>query len=225
MVSRGVKAAFYTVFRYPLKASGAVYRATLAPKAGEVKVHLGPGQRHYIAGWYNVDANLFSAKVDVWADLRDPLPFRDGTVDAFYSHHVIEHLPDDFLPVHFQHMFRCLKPGGVIRVGGPNAEAAARMLLEGNADWFGEFPRRRESIGGRFANFLMCAGEHLTLLTRSYLEELASNAGFCRVTACLPKQSGHSSIFTPEALDQEGESTPEAPHTIMIEAEKPVNGA
>jgi predicted SAM-dependent methyltransferase len=61
---------------------------------GKVKVHLGPGQKNYIPKWINIDANIFSAKADLWADLRYRLPFHNSTVDAVYSHHMIEHLHD-----------------------------------------------------------------------------------------------------------------------------------
>ena len=100
--------------------------------------------KNYLPGWVNVDANLFTGKCDVWADLRNPLPFRDESVDVFYSHHVIEHLPD--LAFHFSELFRCLKPGGIFRVGGPNGDNAMRKYLEGDADWFIEFPDRRSSL-------------------------------------------------------------------------------
>jgi predicted SAM-dependent methyltransferase len=121
---------------------------------------LGPGQEKYIPGWINVDANLLTAKIDVWANLLDPLPFHDGSVDCVYSHHVIEHFPDSHLPDHFRQLARCLKDGGAVRIGGPHAQSAALKLLEADGSWFSDFPDRRTSVGGRFANFLLCRGEH-----------------------------------------------------------------
>ena len=120
MISRELSNLYDTVMRLPMRLNAAFYRSFRAPRTGEVKVHLGPGQKNYIAGWINVDANLFTARIDVWADLANPLPFRDGSVDAFYSHHVIEHLPDPAISSLFHEMHRCLKPGGVIRIGGPD---------------------------------------------------------------------------------------------------------
>ena len=58
-----------------MRANAWLYRHARAPKTGIIKVHLGPGQRNYIPGWLNVDANLFTAKIDVWADFRFRLPF------------------------------------------------------------------------------------------------------------------------------------------------------
>jgi predicted SAM-dependent methyltransferase len=171
MISRKLKAAYYRLLRVPMRINGIVYKAFRSPRDGVVKVHLGPGQQKYLPGWINLDANVFTAKIDVWANLFDPLPFRDKSVDAFYSHHVIEHLAETVLPLHFKEMYRCLKPGGMIRVGGPNADNAMRKYLEGDSAWFSDFPDYRRSIGGRLANFILCGGEHLSILTFSYLEE------------------------------------------------------
>jgi predicted SAM-dependent methyltransferase len=205
-----------------MRVNGIIYRAFRAPVAGVVKAHLGPGQRNYLPGWINVDANLFTAKIDVWANLNNPLPFRDNTVDVFYSHHVIEHLPDHYLPTHCREMYRSLKPGGVIRVGGPNGDSAARKLVEGDAAWFSDFPDSRKSVGGRFANFILCRGEHLTILTFSYLEELLSAAGFVNIKRCQPAtETFHPDLIDSNVLSKENESTPDVPHTLLVEAEKP----
>jgi predicted SAM-dependent methyltransferase len=222
MISRRLKQTYYTLLRVPLKVSGSTYRLLLAPRNGVVKVHLGPGQRNYIPGWYNVDANLISARIDVWADLRDRLPFRSGTVDAIYSHHVMEHLPESNLPFHFSEMFRCLKPGGIIRVGGPNGDTAMRKFVENDASWFSDFPDKRASIGGKLSNFLLCRGEHLAILTESFLREIAEEAGFTNIKVCSPcVDTLHGELIGPEVLATEWESTPEATHTLLIEAEKP----
>ncbi|HUJ10276.1 MAG TPA: methyltransferase domain-containing protein [Verrucomicrobiae bacterium] len=224
MIRRRTKAAYFGLMRWPMWLSGLVYKHFRAPRNGTatVKVHLGPGQAHYLDGWINVDANLVSAKIDVWADLRNRLPFHDGTVDAFYSHHVIEHLPDSNLTSHLEDLFRCLKPGGIIRIGGPNGDAAAKKLVEGDAAWFSDFPDKRESVGGRFANFLLCRGEHLTILTFSYLQELASQIGFVDIHQCRPiTDTAYPLLIDNQLLSSEYENTPEAPHTLLVEAKKP----
>lgn len=120
MIDLGLRNAYYVLMAVPMKINGVFYRRFRAPRRGTVKVHLGPGKEKYLDGWINVDANFFTAKADLLADLRNPLPFPDNSVDIFYSHHVIEHLPDSLLPFHFAEMYRCLKPGGAFRVGGPH---------------------------------------------------------------------------------------------------------
>jgi predicted SAM-dependent methyltransferase len=206
-----------------MRISGFAYRVLRAPRKGIARVHLGPGQGNYLAGWINVDANIFSAKADVWSDLTGALPFRDSTVDVFYAHHVIEHLPDRCLPRLFREMYRCLKPGGCVRVGGPDAQSAAKKLVEGDIGWFSsDFPDKRSSIGGRFANFLLCGGEHVALLTESYIAELAGAAGFARIRRCLPaRDTGYPGLIDGKVLGKEWESDYETPHTLIVEAEKP----
>jgi predicted SAM-dependent methyltransferase len=128
MLSRNMKILFYLLASPLMKISGFFYRQFLAPRIGMVKVQLGPGKKNYLDGWINVDANAFTAKCDVWANIIDELPFHPETVDAVYSHHVVEHLPN--LANHFLDVFRCLKPGGIYRVGGPNGDIAIKKFLE-----------------------------------------------------------------------------------------------
>jgi predicted SAM-dependent methyltransferase len=221
MISRGLRASYYALFRHPMRLNALRHRVFPSHR-GNTKVQLGPGQKNYIDGWLNVDANFLTAKIDIWADISGKLPFRDGSVDAFYSHHVIEHLPDQTLPFHFADMFRCLRNGGVIRVGGPHGDSAIRKFQENDAAWFSDFPDKRRSIGGKFANFILCRGEHLTILTSSYMTEIASEAGFQDITFCKPIiQTNFPAIFDQRVTSTEWESTPEVPHTLLMEARKP----
>jgi len=220
MLSRRTKAMFYFFFILLMKVNGWLYRKFKSPRKGTLKVHLGPGQKNYINGWINVDANMFTGKCDVWADLRNPLPFHDSTVDAMYSHHVIEHLPN--LEFHFQDVYRCLKHGGIYRVGGPNGDSAIKKFVENDKEWFTDFPDSRKSIGGRLENFIFCKQEHLTILTFSYLEEIMTDVGFTNIRLCLPvKETNFSEIFN-ECMAKEHESDFDMPHTLIIEGEKPM---
>ena len=220
MLSRSSKKAFYRIAGPLMRLNAILYRAFRSPTPGEsLKVHLGPGQKKYMSGWINVDANMFTGKCDVWADLRNPLPFHDATVDAMYSHHVIEHLPD--LAAHLREVLRCLKPGATYRVGGPDGDSAIRKFVEGDKEWFGNWPDNRKSIGGRFENFIFCRREHLTILTQSFLEELLSDAGFTNIRKCLPARQTHKPEWFQDCLLVEEESDYESPHTLIIEADKP----
>lgn len=219
MLSRNAKAAFYQTAGPLMRINGRLYRLFRAPRNGNLKVHLGPGQNNYIDGWINVDANMFTGKCDLWADLRNPLPFHDGTVDCFYSHHMIEHLPD--VRSHFSEVFRCLKPGGAYRVGGPNGDSAIKKFIENDGQWFSDYPDKRASIGGRFENFIFCRGEHVTILTFTFLEELLTATGFTGLRKCCPVvETGHPQLFS-ECLPKEHESDNAVPHTLIIEAVKP----
>lgn len=221
MLTRTAKATYYTVASPLMRANGLLYRLLRAPRSGVIKVHLGPGKDHYLDGWINVDANAFTARCDVWTDLRYPLPFRSASVDAFYSHHMIEHLPD--LEGHLRDVYRCLKPGGVYRVAGPNGDSAIAKFVERDMGWFGDFPDKRTSIGGRFENFVFCRREHLTILTSSYLEELMTGAGFERLQPCRPAAETHHPSLFQRCLADESESDPLVPHTLVVEGVRPVH--
>jgi len=222
MISRNLKEGYFLLMRIPMALNGTIYKHFRSPRTGPVKVHLGPGQTKYIAGWINLDANLITARLDVWADIRNGLPFRNNSVHAFYSYHVIEHLPDSFLFPHFREMFRCLKPGGLIRIGCPSGDAAIRKFIEGDAAWFGDWPDKRKSMGGRLANFLLCRGEHQSILTYSYLEEIAAAAGFTDLTRCSPRfETSQAGLIDERVLQTEEDDARDPPMSLVIEAVKP----
>lgn len=202
-----------------MRINGFIYRLLRAPHSGKIKVHLGPGKKNYLVDWINVDANIFTGKCDVWADLRNALPFHNDSVACFYSHHMIEHLPN--IEYHFKEILRCLKPGGVYRLGGPNGDSAIEKFVENDKQWFSDFPDKRESIGGKFENFIFCRGEHLTILTFSFLEELLIKSGFTSIKQCNPvKETSSPDLFAP-CLKLEHETDYVTPHTLIIEAVKP----
>lgn len=222
MFSRTTKQAFYLIAGPLMRANAIIYRHFRSPKAGqEVRLHLGPGQEKYMPGWVNIDANMFTGKCDIWADLRHPLPFADSSVDAVYSHHMIEHLPD--LAAHLRDVHRCLRAGATYRVGGPNGDGAIKKFVEGDKSWFGDWPDNRSSIGGRFENFIFCRREHLTILTYSFLEELLSDAGFTNIRKCMPTKLTFKPDIFGDCLAMEHETDFESPHTLMIEADKPAS--
>ena len=199
--------------------NGRFYRFFRAPKKG-LKVQLGPGQESYLQGWLNVDLNFITARIDLWANLEHGLPFRTGSVDAFYSYHVIEHLAYDKVTVALKEIHRCLADNGIVRIGVPHAGNAAKAYVEGKADWFKVFPRDYRSIGGKFANFVFCTGEHHQIFDLSFLTELMEDAGFCDIVELRPKKTCHPKIYDNAVMDIEWESHPDMPQTLVVEAVK-----
>ena len=218
MINRSAKLLYYGLLSGPMRANAFLYRQ-FRQNGSSIKAHLGCGQKNYLAGWVNVDANFLTAKIDLWANLEHGLPFGDTSVEKIYSFHVIEHLPDSTLADHFREMYRVLIPGGMIRVGGPHIDNACLKLIEGDKKWFPEFPDKHDSIGGKFTNFVFCRNEHLTALTRSYLQELALGAGFKDLHFCAPV--AETVYFDQDVLTTEYEDDPVCPHSILLEARKP----
>jgi SAM-dependent methyltransferase len=219
MISRTSKQMFYLFANPFMRINSMIYRHFFSPNRNRISyVHLGPGQNNYIENWINVDANMFTGKCDVWINLENDLPFKNNSIDAFYSHHVIEHLSN--IDKHFKEVYRCLKPGGVYRLGGPNGDSAIKKFIENDRKWFNNWPRNMKSIGGRFQNFIFCNGEHLTILTSSFLEEVLENIGFVNIKICKPViETNYEEIFN-QCLNYESETDPIFPHTLIIEVQK-----
>ncbi len=62
-------------------------------------------------------------------DLRRPLPVADGSVDAVYHSHVLEHLDRDRVAPFLAEVRRVLRVGGVHRVVVPDLEVRCRRYL------------------------------------------------------------------------------------------------
>lgn len=93
---------------------------------GPIRLHLGSGKEHK-EGWINVD--LLGDPVDVPWDVTHRLPVPDGSVDAIFHEHLLEHLP---LPTGMAFLRECnrvLKADGVLRIGVPDAGALIESYL------------------------------------------------------------------------------------------------
>jgi predicted SAM-dependent methyltransferase len=98
-------------------------------KTAQLKLHLGSGGNN-LPGWINID--LVGARADVAWDLRRPLPFADRAANAVFLEHVLEHMTVAEGMAVLRHAFRILAPGGVIRVGVPDAGLYARSYVGGD---------------------------------------------------------------------------------------------
>jgi hypothetical protein len=117
--------------------------------------------------------------------------------------------------------FVASSPEVFIGVGAPNGDSAIKKFTEGDSRWFPDFPDERSSIGGRLENFIFCRGEHLTIVTFSFLEEVLSLQGFVEVRLRKPViETGYPELFSP-CLMKEHESDLATPHTLIVEAVKP----
>lgn len=100
---------------------------------GDVRLHLGCGGERK-DGWVNVD--LLGDPVDVAWNLANSLPFQADSVVAIFHEHLLEHLPMEAGDSFMRECFRVLRPGGILRVGVPDAGrliqsyAADRSYLE-----------------------------------------------------------------------------------------------
>jgi predicted SAM-dependent methyltransferase len=106
----------------------AVRKARKYTNTKALKLNVGCGEQ-FKTGWVNID---FSANADLQLDMREPIPFPNGSVKIIYSEHFFEHLnyPEDAKRF-ISESFRVLEPGGTFSVGVPDAGAA--LLSYANA--------------------------------------------------------------------------------------------
>jgi SAM-dependent methyltransferase len=84
----------------------------------DLRLHLGSGGEHKI-GWVNID--LLGDPVEIAWNLAKPLPLASGSVAAVFHEHLLEHLPLQAGDLLMRECYRVLRPGGILRVGVPDA--------------------------------------------------------------------------------------------------------
>jgi SAM-dependent methyltransferase len=182
-------------------------------KSGPLHLHLGCGPK-YLPGFLNIDANP-RRKVDLWLDVRCGLPFKSGSVDSIYTTHMLEHLYSDELERLLKECRRVLRPAGGMRIIVPNLTSAIRAFQSNSPEWFGSYPQNFTSLGGRFSNFIFCAGQHRTAFDFTYFDEILRGAGFARVTA---SGEGQSMVYGEQVPRYEAAVNGDLPHSLYVEA-------
>lgn len=94
-----------------------------------MRLNLGCGD-HYAEGWVNIDCTD-AVRSDLVHDvLADRLPYPDGSVQAVYAGHFLEHVEEERLPALLAEIDRVLQPGGQAVFVGPDHERAVRLYPE-----------------------------------------------------------------------------------------------
>jgi len=180
MMRQSVKDAYFGLVRFASLPSTWVARARYGllgpPRAEGFFVHLGCGFK-YIDGMINVDGNLFR-KVDVWADLRNPLPFPTASCRLVYSSHTIEHLVPDEAKSLLREIRRVLADDGVARIAVPCMEHALEVIRGRRVE---DWPRPFADPVAQAVNYLFCDGQHKYAYSFDLLAAFARESGFSRV--------------------------------------------
>ena len=195
-----------------------------ARKNGDVRLHVGAGNNH-LNGWLNTDIMPYLSPL--FLDATHRFPVRDGTVTYIFSEHFIEHVPRNAASRFFRESLRVLKPGGVLRVSTPDAEALARAYLN-HTEQAGLLNERNRRMGYQYASFpidiLNTAFKedfHVCLYDAQTLEQLLSQAGFEHIKRCKVGESGHAAL---SKIEHHQVGTVEDEFTLVIEATKPALG-
>jgi predicted SAM-dependent methyltransferase len=156
---------------------------------GHLKLNLGCGSERK-PGWINVD--LWS-HADLQLDVREALPFVEGSVSIIYSEHFFEHLE---YPAEIAHLLReslrVLEPGGRFSVGVPDAEEALLQYAQGKLpallqEWSQDknlrwFPHWVWTTPMHYINFFFRQGrEHKYAYDLETLARVLTEAGFTDV--------------------------------------------
>jgi predicted SAM-dependent methyltransferase len=130
---------------------------------------------------------------------------------------MFEHFYPDELPQLLKECLRVLKPGSGIRLVVPSLTSAIVAYGQKRSDWFSNYPRRFDSLGGRFSNFVFCDGQHRTAFDLSYLDEVLQAAGFRDVEE---SAEGRSRLYKENVPAYEPGDSRELPHSLYVEAFK-----
>ena len=186
-------------------ASRRAHRLARTPRP--VLVQLGSGYSPKL-GWINVD--VVGKGADVAWNLRRRLPFDDGTVDAVFHEHLLEHLTlaDGFALT--TEIFRMLRLGGVIRAGVPDAERYIRSYAANGEELDRLRPGRPTKLLAVQEVFLRHG--HRAAYDFETLRLVLSAVGFVDVRLC---EFGETDL--PQAPDSEHRRE----ESIYVEATKP----
>jgi predicted SAM-dependent methyltransferase len=170
-----------------------------------LRINLGSGKQAH-PGWTGYDRSLtpligrlLGRDVHGWArdtrvrDLTRGLPHADGSVDAVYSSHTLEHLTRDDAAFVVSECYRVLRRGGTLRLVVPDLEVLVRAYiakdrekLPGNGpigdalmDGLLQRPRRHKPLR-RLASRLLRSddGGHRWMYDQDSLAHLVRQAGF-----------------------------------------------
>ena len=97
-----------------------------------------------------------------WNFGKRRLPFDDGSADAIFTSHTLEHFPRWQAESVVREAYRVLRPGGVMRVTVPDLEVICRrFLLTKGASPDALTPEQREPMSARDFNMVFYPRDHV----------------------------------------------------------------
>jgi len=149
-----------------------------------LRLELGAGGKPGTNGWLTIDTEH---GCDLYWDLREPLPFPDGSVQQIYSSHLWEHLPYRDGQRLLQECVRLLAPGGSFSICVPNGRLYIEAYINGEtlpSDYFGWEPAYNNTSAIDAVNYVAYMdGEHRYLFDQENLEQRLRIAGLVQVRA------------------------------------------
>lgn len=168
-------------------------------KNGQTKLNVGCGT-DYKEGWVNIDNNSDNniEKLDLNFDMRNPLPYEDGTVDFIFNEHFFEHLTVEEGQTAMKDLMRVLKPGGVMRIAMPDLDLAVKAYVDkdwkGNKEFLERFGLGFVKTRAELLNMNFSWWGHKWLYDWEELERRLNDAGFTKVARCEWGKSEHAEL-------------------------------
>jgi len=197
------------------------------------KINLGCGL-NAPSGWVNIDAS-YTARLSKWnglykaickigrktpiawpnniksADVRKGLSFEDGSIEAIFSSHMIEHMSFDEGKYVIKECHRCLRDGGVLKIITPDLFQMAQRYIDSRtvspeAKHSSEF---LESLGisqisykgiRKLIHEMLSHRSHKYMYDESSLRELLEKTGFKNIQRV---SYGESQISDIAAVEEE----------------------
>ena len=126
-------------------------------ESGGIRLDIGCG-RSKLKGTVGVDIVPLPG-VDIVADLNTGLPFGDGTVDAIYTSHTLEHV-DNFVGV-MEELWRICRPDALVHIWVPHASCPFATWID---------PTHRRGMTIETFSYFNPAANHLSYYSRARFE-------------------------------------------------------
>jgi glycosyltransferase involved in cell wall biosynthesis/predicted SAM-dependent methyltransferase len=116
---------------------GVVDVSKYAPSDGLVKLNIGSFIDMFHYGWENIDEidltqfALQNGYLFKRLNVKDGLPYSDGSVDIILASHLLEHFTREEGLLFLKECFRVMKNGGVLRVSVPDTKELAKKYNDG----------------------------------------------------------------------------------------------
>jgi predicted SAM-dependent methyltransferase len=165
--------------------SDAAAKKVLQRFTAPYRLHLACGTVHR-PGWVNIDRDPASEIIDLSWDLRDPLPIPDGSAEAIFHEHFMEHLTVEEGLALSRECKRLLMPGGILRIAMPDLAECVRQYYENDwrQPWMEKYGYQFIQTRAETINIAFREWEHKWLYDREELHRRLKEAGFTKVRDC-----------------------------------------
>lgn len=137
-----------------------------------IKLHLGCGVRDFGPDWVHIDGAQYPH--NRWHDVTK-LRYEDNNVSLIYASHLIAYFDrTEIVPI-LKEWYRVLKPGGILRLATPDAEALCDVY---------KYKTGLESVLGPLYGKMQLGDKtiyHKTVYDLADLMEVLSNVGFTNI--------------------------------------------